>query len=492
MRLNSIKFKISILYVAILGIILVLYSGILFASLHYTLYDELDNELQKKATEIENIIKMYAQAAGDEKQPLIDIMDALIHFKEELSNESKLKEIENLWFQKVDKYDLKEDYINFSNYKGESIVRSSNVSQDVVSVFAKDISKARNKEIYFKNANLQKQKLRVVNTHFSYGGQEEYMLQIGTSLKPLMHILQNRLFHIAVSIPVVLLLASFIGRILVARILKPVIELTRTAQHITHQNLEARVKTEHIDEEMQYLVEAFNDMISRLENSFNYIAEFSSHVAHELKTPLAIIRGESEVALRRERPAEEYKKIIENNLEEIKRMLKTIENMLLLARLDYQLELFHFEKIELNEFIQEIYDQSRILASEKNIATALFVSQKPLFINGDRLHLRRLFFNIINNALKFTPSGGQLDIVIREEDTKAVVSVSDTGIGIAEEDLPRIFNRFFHKDRTGQDRQGTGLGLHIAQLIAGIHHGKITVESRPAGGSRFTATLPIQ
>jgi heavy metal sensor kinase len=283
-----------------------------------------------------------------------------------------------------------------------------------------------------------------------------------------------------------------LGRVIASRILKPVIEITRTAENITHENLSERVKPKHIDHEMRYLVGAFNDMIGRLEESFKYISEFSSHVAHELKTPLAIIKGESELALRKNRDAEDYKRAIKINLEETERMLKVVNDLLLLTRLDYRHDVFKFEQIDFIKFLAEIYEQSEILASVKKIKINTHFPNGTIYVNGDKLHLRRLFFNILDNAIKFTPEKGRIDMSIFTEDKIVMVSVSDTGIGISDEDLPQIFNRFFRGDTEGKSKEsGSGLGLSIALSIAKIHNGNISVKSNPTEGTTFSVALPI-
>lgn len=317
-------------------------------------------------------------------------------------------------------------------------------------------------------------------------------IQVGTSLNPAIAILENRSQAIIISIPVILLLTSFVGRLLAVRILKPVENIAETASRITYKDLSARVKTEGLDDEMKHLASAFNEMISRLENSFKHTAEFSSHVAHELKTPLAIIRGESEIALRKDRDVEEYQRVIKVNLEETERMIKTIDDLLLLAKLDYRPEVFELEQFDFIPFFKEIYEQSKILAAQKDIAVTMSLPEEPVNIKADKLHLRRLFFNLIHNAIKFNFSGGKIDMALRPEDKKVVISISDTGVGIAEDDLPKVFDRFFQKETVpGDTEPSNGLGLSIAQSIARIHHGHIKVESQPQKGSTFTTTLPL-
>lgn len=491
MRLNSIRFKISVLYVVILGIVLIFYSTFLYFSLHYTLYDELDNELNIKARETASTLDSYMDDFEEGQTEFLSAAKRIINL-EDFPDPDQIDRLQRQWLQKVDKLNLKEDYINLLDAKGISLVRSNNLQKGLFVLSAKEIKKLQEKTPVFRNIKFDKRNLRIINVPFSYRPEELYVIQIGTSLKPIIHLLQIRLLHILVSIPIVLLTASLFGRIFAVRILRPVVEVTRTANKITHEDLSARVKAEHVDEEMKYLVAAFNNMISRLEQSFKYIVEFSSQVAHELKTPLAIIKGESDVALRKPRGTEEYKRVIRVTLEESERMHKVIEDLLLLAKLEYRPEYFEFERLELNEFLAQIYEQSRILAAAKDIAVIINTPAAKMFINADKLHLRRLFFNLISNSVKFTDQKGKIDITVRQEDNKAVISIADTGIGITGQDLPRIFDRFFHIDRTGKiSEPSLGLGLSIAKSIVDLHYGHIDAKSIPGQGSIFTVTLPL-
>jgi len=303
---------------------------------------------------------------------------------------------------------------------------------------------------------------------------------------------RNKLLYILIPIPITLLFGYFIGRVIVVRILRPIKEITDTANNITHEDLSLRVKAENIDEELRSLIQAFNDMVSRLGESFEYITDSSSYIAHELKTPIAIIRGESEFALKKERDKEEYKRVISVSLEETKRMLKIIEDLLLLTKMNYQPDVLKFEQIELTQFIGIIYEQAKILASSKNIIVNIDIPQEAGTINADELHLRRLFLNLIDNAIKFTPASGSISISLEYENQKAIVSIIDTGIGIEEENLPKLFDKFFRIDGTVKDAApSSGLGLSIAQSIAELHGGEISVTSRAGQGSNFTVSIPL-
>jgi signal transduction histidine kinase len=241
--------------------------------------------------------------------------------------------------------------------------------------------------------------------------------------------------------------------------------------------------------EMKSLVETFNGMIGRLENSFEHIEEFSSHVAHELKTPLTIIRGETELALRGEHDSKEYRRALMITVSETGKMLKIIEDLLYLAKLDYQPELFKLERINFLDFFRETEEEIKMLASIRKIKIESEIpSSGPLMVKADKLHLRRLFFNLVDNALKFTPVSGSIHLKVSRRDTQVVISIADTGKGISEQNLLKIFDKFFREDHRAV---GTGLGLSIAQSIAKIHQGSIRVSSKLNQGTVFTVVLPL-
>lgn len=287
-------------------------------------------------------------------------------------------------------------------------------------------------------------------------------------------------------------LLYLVWRAIVRHIMKPVKKIAEIAEQITHEDLSARVDIKHSGVETKYLISSFNDMISRLESSFKYIVESNSYIAHELKTPIAIIRGEAEIALKKERDNEEYKKVIGIALDESKKMLKTIEDLLLLTKMTYRPEFLNFEKIDLNQFLRDIHEQSKILTTEKNISVDINIPEISEQVKGDELSLRRLFFNIIDNAIKFTPQDGQIKIDIKYKKRKAIISISDTGLGIAEEDIPKLFDKFFRANKEkNRYTSGSGLGLPIAQSIAELHKANITVNSTLGKGSTFIVALPI-
>lgn len=320
-----------------------------------------------------------------------------------------------------------------------------------------------------------------------------YVITSGNVGKAVEDMLKGHIF-VKLFIPILIaaMLLYLVWRAIVRHIMKPVKKIAEIAEKITHEDLSGRVDIKNPSKETKYLISAFNDMISRLESSFKYIVESNSYIAHELKTPIAIIRGEAEIALKKDRDNEEYKKVVGIALDESKKMLKTIEDLLLLTKMTYRPEFLNFEKIDLNQFLRDIHEQSKILTAEKNIIVDIDIPEISEQVKGDELSLRRLFFNIIDNAIKFTPKDGRIKIDIKYKKRKAVVSISDTGMGIAEEDIPKLFDKFFRANKEkNRYTSGSGLGLPIAQSIAELHKADITVKSALGKGSTFIVALPI-
>jgi heavy metal sensor kinase len=347
-------------------------------------------------------------------------------------------------------------------------------------------------EYHFADILYKNRALRLLSLQGIIFNNRPYVLQIAVSQKPIIQLLKNRLYATIISVPFLFVLMFVIGFFFVGQLMRPVVEVTRTADNISHRDLSLRVTAKYGDEEMHRLAAAFNDMIARLEKAFKHIEEFSSQVAHELRTPLAIMRGESELALRKERDAEEYKRVIRVNLEEIGRMLKTVEDLLLLTKLDYRPEIFKKENFDFVAFFREVFEQAKVLAQNKGLDIEFDVPQTAIILNGDKHHLRRLFYNLIHNAVKFTLAGGQVRLGVSVSGGKLFAVVQDTGVGIPAEDLPKIFDRFFHKDHgIVMAEAGSGLGLNIAMAIARSHSGDIWVESAPGKGTTFTVVFPL-
>ncbi len=487
MKLNSIRFKATVLYSSILAVILTLFGTIIYVSISHVLYSDLDYKLQLKAQEIEAILQAYEQVDSLESQPVTYILDALR--KNEAGVVSTREVIDDLWRKEFKLLNLKNDYIDIENINRITLFCSANFKGKIIPLFKQSpFSLTRT---LCNNMISDTTKLRVINYPTAYHN-ARLVIKVATPLGSVLNELSKILVFIILAAVGLLILTSFIGSFFARSILRPVMSVSSLADKITHKGLKLRIQEMQKDVEMKHLVSSFNAMISRLERSFAHINEFSSHVAHELKTPLAIVKGEMELALARERSSEEYKKVFQDSLEEIDRIIKIIRDLLFLAKLDYRSEIFKFEDFDIVKFINEIYEHSKVLSSSKNIEVKLEAPDKRVLINGDRTHLRRLFFNLLSNAVRFTPEKGKIFISVGLVPPNVCIDIRDTGEGISQENLSRIFEKFFrtHKEERTPE-SGTGLGLNIALSIARIHNGSIKVKSVLGQGTTFTVILPL-
>jgi signal transduction histidine kinase len=233
-------------------------------------------------------------------------------------------------------------------------------------------------------------------------------------------------------------------------------------------------------------------MIARLGQSFRQIEQFSADASHELKTPLTTIRGEAEVALMEELSPSEYRRVLRSIVEEVERMSAVVENLLTLARADADRVRLRRERVALDELLIAVYEQVERMAREKGVALELD-EIADLSVSGDPLWLQQLITNLVTNAVKYTPTGGEVRLsLVPEEARWALFSVTDTGIGIPEEHQPHIFDRFYRVDAgRSRDSGGAGLGLSIARWIAETHDGTISLRSAAGAGSTFTVRLPL-
>ena len=479
-------YEISVIYSLILALILIVFSGVIYFILSATLYVELDNEVELKAKEISANIQTYLQVKGTEPATLNFALEKTIGSTDTTLRRWWYIGFERSWFQRLDEQDLRRDYINFLALDGTSLMHSKNVDQpllDLLAVYAK--SHGGDQWLYYLKYN--NHTLRVINYPFENEGQK-YILQVGISIHPVIQLLRGWMNHVFLSIPIILLLTSFIGRVLASRILKPVRKISEAANAISDEDLSQRVEKENYYEEMDSVVDSFNNMIDRLEKSFSHIQNFSFHIAHELKTPLTIMRGETELALMGKRTNQEYQQALNIVLAEIAKMLKVIEDLLFLTKMDHQPGAFKFERIDFFEYFTEIYEQTKLLAVPKEIRVGLDVLSRPkVFVNADPVHLRRLFFNLLDNAIKYSPAQSRIDIRLTPLAARIAVSIQDQGVGIQQEKIEKIFERFYTVDH---HQSGSGLGLSIAQSIAKAHDGAIEVKSRYNHGSTFIVTLP--
>jgi heavy metal sensor kinase len=292
--------------------------------------------------------------------------------------------------------------------------------------------------------------------------------------------------------PLALVCALGGGYLLARQALRPVDRMVFTADQITATRLDQRIEVSNTDDELGRLARTLNGMIARLERSFEEIRRFTADAAHELRTPLTILRTEAEVALRMPRDPQHYRAVLEDQLEELERLSRLAERLLFLSRGDAGLVPILRQSVDLRDIVDKVAEHMRVVAAEKGVNLVLD-GVSPCSVNADEDQLRRLLFNLVDNAIKFTPAKGTVAINICCRDGVAQVEVGDTGTGIPAEHLPHVFQRFYRVDPSREaEIGGTGLGLAIARSIAEAHEGSIVIESTVGVGTRVILTLPIK
>jgi len=291
--------------------------------------------------------------------------------------------------------------------------------------------------------------------------------------------------------PTVIILAVMGGFYMAKKSLEPVERITLLAEEISVEKLDKRLNLTLPNDELGHLASTFDGMLARLEESVKKQRQFTSDAAHELRTPLAAIRSIVDVTLHRDRESDEYVNALIQIENEIVRLTSIIDDLLVITRLEISFPKGDFDVFPASVMIDDVLETITVLAQEKNIEISKDCPD-DLAITGNRKHLSRALFNLVDNAIKYTPKGGRVRIaaVGNHSSGKIEIIVEDNGIGIQSEEIDRIFDRFYRVDKARSQTRGTGLGLPIAREIVKAHEGLISVESTPGKGSTFKITLP--
>jgi heavy metal sensor kinase len=459
--IHSIKFRFTIWYLLVLAVLLIALSAGVFFYLWQSLYQNLDDSLILRSTQ------------------LCCIQDILANIRQgELQEE--LGEIVILYF-----------------YSGDQLVQ---VSPRGVSIALSDglISQAIAGRSSFTNARTAEgERVRVlaVPINISIVGPpltiQPAALVVARSTKQIDQALVSLVRTLAIAVPLALAVAAGGGIFLARRALKPVDKIAQTAQEIEESDLSRRISVNTKDE-LGRLAAILNAMIGRLERAFQRQKQFTSDASHELRAPLAVIEAESTLALQKERPAIDYRQSLETISQESKQMSSLVDQLLTLARADAGKEQWNFAEVDLGKLITNLGTDVEVLCQEKGLSFQLGQIE-DLVVKGDEARLRELFMNLLDNAIRYTPTPGTVSMSLRREGQMAVVAITDTGVGIPAEDIPFIFERFYRVDKSRSRAEGgTGLGLAICRHIVEAHGGKIEVESQVGAGSTFSVWLPLQ
>ena len=345
--------------------------------------------------------------------------------------------------------------------------------------------------ISFLTTNLDSEQYRIAQTSAVINGQV-FRISAAVPTEPFDQALDRFRLTEKRFLPLLVFLASLLGYWLSGRAMAPVNRIIESAEHIGVQNLSSRLEVPKAADELQRLTVTLNAMLERIESSVKRIRQFTANASHDLRTPLTLIRTQAEIALRRTRSEMEYRESLARILTVSEETTRLVESLLTLARADAGASNLRFTKMDLAPTLEKIGHQFSTLADSKGLSFSSHIKKGPLLLKGDSAALDSLLRALLENALKYTPSGGVVWLRGSSVSGNVVIEVEDSGIGISAEDVPRIFDRFFRADQArSREVPGSGLGLSIARWIAEAHDGRIELESQVGAGSTFRVVLPL-
>ena len=461
MRRLSIGVRLTLWYLAIFALAQIIFGAGMWFILRHNLYDLIDDGLEDQVDDLKNFLQ---------SQP----KDRSIGKLQEEVNETYAIEHSG-------------NYLAVYGENGEPIYRSAFLQAHQSVLLPPDQVKRpilRSRKVEGRPFRFILQKLDV-NGHV-------YTVEMGVPADDVVETLHLFRFSLLMFAPVLLLLAAGGGYWLSRRALSPVDALVRTARAVSGTNLNSRLQKLETGDELQRLSDTLNEMLDRIESAFLRITEFTADASHELRTPVSLIRTEAELALRRSRGETEYKESLRHILLEAERTTALIEQLLSLARADSGRETLHLHPVDLSRTLRSVVDGWQQVATIRNLQFSASLDVPDFFVLGDETLLRRLADILLDNAFKYTSSPGSVHLSLEAKRESAVITVQDSGVGIAEEEQSKIFERFYRVDKARSRAQGgAGLGLAIAQWIVTQHRGSIGVGSRSGDGATFRVELPM-
>jgi heavy metal sensor kinase len=458
---NSVRVRLTLWYVAVFGLVLAGFSVFVYLVLSQSLYARLDQSLSRAAEVVAGELRSeIVEHNGDASAGAVQTLTEL-HLPGTL----------------------------VAMFDGQRLL-ASNFEDDRLSPDELLTATPPQTQIVFHTVKAYgPQGTRVAMISAEAGG-KGYLVAVAEPLGNLMEQLRSirRIFYIG--FPVSLLVAGIGGFILARKSLAPVVAMSIQAERISARNLHERLQIGNKHDELGHLGRVFNDLLCRLDGSFESMREFIADASHELRTPLSIIRGESDVALSQERDSREYSDALTIIQDEAKRLSRIVDDMMALARADAGQRQLQLQEFYLNDLVEECCRAATVLTVREGISLTLAPTADIPF-RGDEELLRRMLLNLLDNAIKYTPSGGSVSVELVREPANVKIVVSDNGIGIPADDAPHVFERFYRVEKARSRADGgSGLGLAIAKWVVEAHGGTIDLKSDPGQGSKFTVSLP--
>ena len=461
MKRLSIGVRLTLWYLVFFAVAQVFFGVGMWLILRDNIYDLVDDGLEQQVDDLRSLLQ---------SQP----KDSPINKLQEEVNETYAIEHPG-------------DYLEVYAENGELIYRSAFLQAHQSELLPLD----QVKRPILKNRKINGRHFRFILQKLDING-HVYTVQMGVPAEDAVETLHQFRSYLLMFAPLLLLAAAGGGYWLSRRALAPVDALVRTARQVSGTNLNSRLQKLQTGDELQRLADTLNEMLDRIESAFLRITEFTADASHELRTPVSLIRTEAELALRRSRGEAEYKESLRHILVEAERTTVLIEQLLSLARADSGRETLRLHPVDLRQTLRSVVEGWQQVATIRNLQFSASLDVPDFFVMGDETLLRRLVDILLDNAFKYTSAPGSVHLSLEPKGDSAVITVRDSGVGIAEEEQSKIFERFYRVDKARSRVQGgAGLGLAIAQWVVTQHRGSIAVESRSGAGTTFRVELPI-
>jgi heavy metal sensor kinase len=456
---RSIRLRLTFWYVLVLAIILAAFSAGIYLTLGHSLYANLDDSIEARANDLLGL----AEYEGG--RPALPANVA--------ASGPELGE------QFVRVYDAEGLVTTDTSAEAGSVPGDAQVVRRVLTGQTSTLSLKADGESF---------RVRIVP--IERDGQITGALEVGQTTGDVTDTLRTLLLVLAIAYPVTLATASLGGVFLAGKALSPIDRITRLARRISAEDLGQRLDLRLPDDEVGRLARTFDDMIARLEDAFRRQRQFTADASHELRTPMTVIKGQIDVALQRERDPQAYRRVLQAVNEEVDRMIRLVGSLLTLARADAGQIPITLEPVSLPDVVGAAVEQVQPLAGRRGVDLQLS-SSRPVTLRADDDLILQLLLNLLDNAIKYTAAGGEVTVGWNANGRDIELWVRDTGVGIADEHLPHLFDRFYRVDKARSRAQGgVGLGLSICRWIAEAHGGSISVESALGEGATFKVVLP--
>lgn len=465
MNIRSIRFRLTIWYAGLLAILLLLLGSSIYFGLQQYLHHSLEESLRNQAHRIAESFLVDVSTSG-EGYVVSEINE---HYAPELNNR----------LVRVTRADGSLLYVS-----GKP--KEAHFDPAVIPRPKPEVRRDFVREEYFGDSELL-----IYTLPYTEREGKRFLIEVGAAEDLFENVLRGLLLALTFGLPLTVIVAISGGWWLMRSALKPVADITHSAEQITSYNLSLRLPVAQTGDELERLSVALNRMIARLEESFLYIRRFTADASHELRTPLTVLRGELEASAQKPHLPPDVGETIGSALEETERLSRIVESLLAISRLDAGEAQMERVKFDLAELVAGTTEQMRLLAEDRKIRLECEATL-AIPIEGDRARLKQVVVNLVDNAIKYTHEGGTVRVTSAISNSTALLEVADDGVGIPAAAQPHLFERFYRVDKA-RSRQmgGTGLGLAIVRSIVTAHGGQVTVESTEGKGSRFRVELPL-